>query len=153
MSRRKNTQQKKTVNILTAYSAEIEEHRRKLKKRGFPLATENMPPVGQAAGWYAEVIHHVPRCGMHVAKQIARLAGEGCEVTIPWRSLADAVGIRNRAGNLRSYTERGVEWLVESGWLTVKTTGQKRGAKTTFCLEVGDFTDWTYMEDDDCFEE
>ncbi|MFC9201830.1 hypothetical protein ACFT79_11995 [[Kitasatospora] papulosa] len=153
MSRRKTTKQKKTVNILTAYSAEIEEHRRKLRKRGFPLAAEHIPPIGQAGDWYEEVIQNVPRSGQLVARQIARLAGEGCEVTIPWRSLADAVGVRNSAGNLVSYTERGVQVLKESGWLSVTTVGQKRGAKTTFSLEVGSRTGWIYQAEDEEHDE
>ncbi|MFB8211606.1 hypothetical protein [Streptomyces sp. NPDC056010] len=145
-----------TGQLFMDYAEELDEKWRKLKKRGFALAAEHTPPTGQAASWYEEVIQYVPRTGRDVARQIARLAGEGCEVTIPWRSLADAVGKRNRAGNLISYTQRGVEVLVESGWLTTKTVGQKRGAKTTFSLEVGDLYDWThvgeqgdYAEDDD----
>ena len=63
------------------------------------------------------------------------------------------MGRKNRAGNLRSYTERGVQALVESGWLSVETIGSKRGAKTTFYLQVGNFTDRTWMHDEDFYED
>jgi hypothetical protein len=42
-----------------------------------------------------------------------------------------------------------VKALVEAGWLSVETIGQKRGAETTFYLEVGDFTDRTWMDEDE----
>ncbi|MFD4337205.1 hypothetical protein ACFWPP_08375 [Streptomyces anulatus] len=138
-----------TGQLFMDYAEGLDEKWRKLRKRGFPLAAEHIPPIGQAASWYEEVIQNVPRSGQLVARQIARLVGEGCEVTIPWRSLADAVGTRNRAGHLVSYTERGVEVLRESGWLSVKTVGQKRGAKTTFSLEVGSRSGWIYWTADD----
>ncbi|WP_329187810.1 hypothetical protein [Streptomyces sp. NBC_01428] len=134
------------TEFLSIYADEIREHRRKLRKRGFALAVEHCPPTDQAALWYGDVIHFVPRSGRDVARQIARLAGDDSQVTIPWRSLADAVGIRNRAGNLVSYTERGVQALVEAGWLTVETVGEKRGAKTTFTLQVGEFSDRAWLE-------
>ncbi|WP_330239402.1 hypothetical protein [Streptomyces sp. NBC_00525] len=145
MSRRKTTKQKKAVHILTAYGAEVKEHQRKLKKRGFALAAEDMPPTGQAAEWYHDVIHYVPRSGMLVARQIARLAGEDSEVTIPWRSLADAVGVLDKAGRHIAYAQRGVKALVDAGWLSVKTTGKGCNAKTTFHLEAGDLYDWTHV--------
>lgn len=88
--------------------------------------------------WYADAIQCVPRSGQAVARQISRLCGDDSEVTIPWRSLADAVGVRDRAGNLRRYTERGVKTLVDAGWLEVETVGSKRGAKTTFRLMPGE---------------
>ncbi|MGW6356696.1 hypothetical protein ACWFR5_16260 [Streptomyces sp. NPDC055092] len=138
---------------LSPYASEIREHRRKLRKRGFALAAEHYPPTGQAANWYGEVILYVPRSGRDVARQIARLAGDDSQVTIPWRSLADAVGVRNRAGNLVSYTERGVQSLVEAGWLTVETVGRKRGAKTTFTLQVGEFSDRAWLESGDEYYE
>ncbi|MFJ4941517.1 hypothetical protein ACIP4V_02615 [Streptomyces albidoflavus] len=131
--------------FLTAHENEIKEHRRKLCKRGFPLAAEHIPPTAQAALWYEEVIQYVPRTGIDVARQIARLCGDDTRVTIPDRSLTDAVGKRNRAGNERSYTERGVQVLTEAGWLRQEVVGKKRGAKTTYYLEVGDLIDWTHM--------
>ncbi|MDX2758180.1 MULTISPECIES: hypothetical protein [Streptomyces] len=143
----------KGTGFLARCADRIKEHGRLLAKRGQPLAAENMPPTGQAYLWYRDVIQYVPLSGMLAAKQIARLCGDDSQVTIPWRSLADAVGRKNRAGNLRSYTERGVQALVESGWLTVKTIGSKRGAKTTFYLQVGDFTDRTWMRDEDLYDE
>lgn len=143
----------KGTGFLTRYADRIKEHSRLLAKRGQPLAAENMPPIGQAYLWYQDVVQCMPLSGMLVAKQIARLAGDDSQVTIPWRSLADAVGRKNRAGNLRSYTERGVQALVESGWLRVETIGEKRGAKTTFYLQVGDFTDRTWMRDEDLYED
>ncbi|WP_329306953.1 hypothetical protein OG322_24955 [Streptomyces sp. NBC_01260] len=149
MSRRKTTQQKKTVNILTAYSAEIEEHRRKLKKRKFAMAAEHTPPIGQAADWYWEARLHVPRSARDVARQLARLAGEGCEVTIPERSLADAVGTIDKAGRHIAYVQGGVKVLERSGWITKTVVGQKRGAKTTYTLEVGVRSGWFYQEEDE----
>jgi hypothetical protein len=116
----------------------VGEHRLMLRKRRHAMAAEQMPPIGQAAGWYADTIQCVPPSGQHVARQIARLCGNDSLVTIPWRSLADAVGRRNRAGNLRSYTERGVRALVAAGWLQVDTVGRGRGARTTFLLLPGD---------------
>lgn len=139
--------------FLEEYAGEIEAHRVKLRKRGHPLAAEMMPATGQAAQWYADVIQYVPRSGQAVAKQLARLSGEECEVTIPWRSLSDAVGVRDRMGREIAYTQRGVQVLMESGWLTVNTTGSKRGAKTTFSLQVGDFEDRTWWGDEEDFED
>ncbi|MFG2637005.1 hypothetical protein ACGFX8_24610 [Streptomyces sp. NPDC048362] len=64
-------------------------------------------------------------------------------MTVPWRSLADAVGVRDSAGRVRAYAERGVQALTEAGWLEVETVGSKRGAKTTFGLLPGDrATEW-----------
>ncbi|MFE0509627.1 hypothetical protein [Streptomyces sp. NPDC058964] len=143
----------KDTGFLSRYADRIKEHGRLLAKRGQPLAAENMPPIGQAHLWYRDVIQYVPLSGMLTAKQIARLCGDDSQVTIPWRSLADAVGRKNRTGNLRSYTERGVQALVESGWLTVETIGSKRGASTTFYLQVGDFTDRTWTRDEDFYDE
>lgn len=122
---------------LHQYADAVEAHRVKLRKRGFPLAAEAFYPTGQAALWYADAIQCVPRSGQAVARQIARLCGDDSEVTIPWRSLADAVGVRDRAGNLRRYTERGAKALTDTGWLEVETVGSKRGAKTTFRLLPG----------------
>lgn len=124
-----------------------------LGKRGFALGGEHMPPTGQAALWYEDVIQRVPRSGRDVAKQIARLCGDDSNVTIPYRSLADAVGVADKAGRLRAYTERGVEVLVEAGWLKVETTGSKRGAKTTFYLMPGDLDDWTIWVEEEPLEE
>ncbi|MEV2212985.1 hypothetical protein AB0H86_16285 [Streptomyces sp. NPDC050997] len=120
------------------YADAIAGRRVKLRKRGFALAAETAPPTGQAALWYADAVLCVPRSGQAVARQIARLSGDESEVTVPWRSLADAVGVRDRAGNLRRYTERGVKALIDAGWLEVETVGSKRGEKTTFRLLAGD---------------
>ncbi|MET7478777.1 hypothetical protein ABZT17_31055 [Streptomyces sp. NPDC005648] len=97
------------------YADAIKGRRVKLRKRGFVLAAETAPPAGQAALWYADAVQCVPRSGQAVARQIARLCGDESEVTVPWRSLADAVG-----------------------WLEVETVGNKRGAKTTFRLLASD---------------
>ncbi|MCA2200337.1 hypothetical protein [Streptomyces sp. SMS_SU21] len=126
------------MTFLDQYAEAIDVRRVKLRKRGFALAAEAIPPTGQAALWYADAIQCVPRSGQAVARQIARLCGDDSKVTIPWRSLADAVGIRDRAGNLRRYAERGTRALVDAGWLEVETVGSKRGARTTFRLLSGD---------------
>lgn len=120
-----------------------------LAKRGSPLAAEHMPPTGQAALWYEGVIQRVPRSGRDVAKQVARLCGDGSKVTIPYRSLADAVGMKDKAGREYAYMQRGVEVLVEAGWLEVETVGQKRGAKTTFYLMPGDLDEWHAWPDEE----
>ncbi|MER6127283.1 hypothetical protein ABT173_32810 [Streptomyces sp. NPDC001795] len=120
------------------YADAIAGRRVKLRKRGFALAAETAPPTGQAALWYVDAVLCVPRSGQAVARQIARLCGDESEVTVPWRSLADAVGVRDRARNLRRYTERGVKALIDAGWLEVETVGSKRGAKTTFRFLAGD---------------
>ncbi|GAA2321464.1 hypothetical protein OKJ48_07885 [Streptomyces kunmingensis] len=125
------------MDFLEQYSDAIKARRAKLRIRGGALAAETAPPGGQAALWYAESALWLPRSGQAVARQLARLCGDGAEVTIPWRSLADAVGVRDRAGNLRRYTERGVTALTDGGWLEVVTVGSKRGAKTTFRLLPG----------------
>ncbi|MDX2736398.1 hypothetical protein [Streptomyces caniscabiei] len=134
--------------FLSAYAEGIEEHRRKLRKRGFVLAAEHIPPVGQALLWYHDVIHFVPPSGARVARQIARLAGEDSQVTIPYRSLSDAVGWPDKAGREYAYMQRGVQALVDSGWLTVETVGEKRGAKTTFYLQVGDLNGGALIMDE-----
>jgi hypothetical protein len=133
----------------------IEESRAKLRKRGYALAAEHYPPTGQASQWYADVIQVVPRSGQRVAKQLARLCGEDSRVTIPQRSLADAVGCRDKAGNLRAYAERGVEILKDSGWLEVQTVGRGRGAKTTYSLLPGPRSvEWLgWLDDDDWLDE
>ncbi|MFF1291842.1 MULTISPECIES: hypothetical protein [unclassified Streptomyces] len=142
---------KKGDGFQTDYASGIEEHRRKLKKRGFPLAAEHVPPIGQAALWYEEVIHYVPRTGRDVARQLARLAGEDSVITIPDRSLADAVGKVNSAGNLNSYMERGVKVLIDFGWIRKEVTGAGCAARTTYYLQVGEPDTqhtWTDRESD-----
>lgn len=142
----------KPTGFLATHAEGIERHRKLLERRArhrlpneslksYVLAAENLPPVGQAYGWYQEVIHYVPLSGMLVAKQIARLCGDDSQVTIPWRSLAESVGRKDRLNRERAYTERGVQTLIDGGWLTVETIGQKRGAKTTFYLQVGDHSE------------
>lgn len=143
------------MTLLAQYANAIDVRRVKLRKRGFALAAETIPPTGQAAHWCSEVIQCVPRSGQAVARQIARLCGDDSEITVPWRSLADAVGVRDRAGNLRRYTERGVRTLVDAGWLEVETVGSKRGAKTTFRLLPGErSTEWlAWIDAEDWFTE
>lgn len=150
-ARTRAKQVKKGDGFLTDYVTEIAEKRRKLKRRGFALAAEHTPPTGQAALWYEEVIHYVPRTGRDVARQLARLAGEDSVITIPDRSLADAVGKVNRAGNLNSYMERGVKVLIDSGWIRKEVTGAGCAAKTTYYLQVGELDTrhaWTDRESD-----
>ncbi|MER6294922.1 hypothetical protein [Streptomyces althioticus] len=137
-------------NILNLFPS-IEDSRAKLRKRGFPLAAENVPPTGQAALWYADVIQCVPRSGRDVARQIARLCGDDSQVTVPWRSLADAVGVRDSIGRHVAYAQRGVQVLVEAGWLKVETVGRGRAAQTTFYLLPGErsveWLGWVDSED------
>ncbi|MFB7180893.1 hypothetical protein ACFCYI_24730 [Streptomyces sp. NPDC056257] len=97
-------------------------------------SAEMRPPKGQAYAWYRDAVQEVPLSGMLVARQLARLCGDDSEVSVPWRSLADAVGRKDEAGRTRAFTERGAQVLTEAGWLRVETTGEKRGAVTTFYL-------------------
>ncbi|MET7783094.1 hypothetical protein ABZU94_38550 [Streptomyces mirabilis] len=142
----------KGTGFLARHKGSIDQRGKLLRRRGrhllpteplakFALAAEHFPPTGQAYGWYQEVIHYVPLSGMHVAKQIARLCGDDSQVTISWRSLADAVGRKDRLGRDIAYTQRGVQSLMEAGWLGKETVGQKRGAETTFYLQVGDHSE------------
>lgn len=119
-------------------AARVASHRTLLHKRGRPLSWEEMPAEGQAAEWFHEVRRYVTLSGQDVARQLARLCGQDSEVTVPWRSLADAVGRRDRAGRTVAYTQSGVDVLMRHGWLEVETTGQRRGARTTFRLLPGD---------------
>jgi hypothetical protein len=125
-------------------------HQVLLRKRGHPMSFEHMPPIGQAALWYGDVINYVPRSGQAVAQQLARLCGSDSSVTLPWRSLADAVGRRDKANRVRAYTERGVQVLTDNGWLKVETTGRGRGSRTTFLLMPGDLEHygWAYPMDE-----
>ncbi len=116
----------------------MKDHRARLQPRGFALEHEHMPATGQAAHWYADVVQSAPRSGREVAKQLARLSGVNSAVRLPWRSLADAVGRRDKAGRSRAYVERGIAALTDGGWLTVKTTGRGRAAVTTFYLLPGE---------------
>lgn len=124
-----------------AFTDLVDRHQHALARRGFALAHEHQPPTGQAALWLDDVEQDVSPSGFRVARQLARLCGDDSTVTIPWRSLADAVGHADKAGRTRAYTERGVEVLVKAGWLSVETTGQKRGARTTFSLQPAEVSD------------
>jgi hypothetical protein len=86
---------------------------------------------------------------------MARLCGDDSEVTIPWRSLSDAVGVRDRGGRAMAWTQRGVKALEDAGWLEVETVGSKRGAKTTFRLLAGDRgVEWLgWVDEDDWLNE
>ncbi|GAB3875257.1 hypothetical protein GCM10028802_11140 [Terrabacter terrigena] len=98
------------------------------------------PPVGQAAEWLREVNQALPGgrpSARDTARQLARLCGHDSEVSLPWRSLAEAVGLADAAGRPRAYVEQGVRTLERWGWLEVLTTGAGRGARTTFRLLAG----------------
>ncbi|GAA3056403.1 hypothetical protein GCM10017562_21460 [Streptomyces roseofulvus] len=102
-----------------------------------PVSAETRLPTGQAGGWYRDAIQCVSLPAMHVAKQVARLCGDDSQVTVPWRSLTDAVGVSGTQHMQRAYTQRGAELLAQAGWLTWETVGEKRGAETTFYLLPG----------------
>ncbi|CAM5418062.1 hypothetical protein SAVIM338S_02267 [Streptomyces avidinii] len=99
-----------------------------------PNSAETRPPKGQAYAWYRDVVQEVPLSGMLVARQIARLCGDDSKVSVPWRSLADAVGRKDKGARKRAFTERGAQTLTEAGRLRIATVGEKRGAVTTFYL-------------------
>ncbi|GAA1751114.1 hypothetical protein [Aeromicrobium alkaliterrae] len=115
----------------------VQERWRLHRKRGSAMAEEHTPPHGQAALWFADVLQSTSPSGRDVARQLARLCGDDSKVTIPHRSLSDAVGVRDSIGRQRAYTERGVEMLTNAGWLRVETVGLKRGARTTYYLMPG----------------
>lgn len=120
----------------------IERHQRLLVKRNnLAMASEHLPPTGQAYFWYQDVIPQVPECGRNTAHQIARLCGEDSQVRTTYRSLADAVGKYDKTGPI-AYVQRGIRMLVDAGWLSVVTVGQTRAARTTFYLEAGEDTEY-----------
>jgi len=126
---------------LADFRARVERHRAPLARRGQPTSHELVPPTGQAAEWYALVLDYCPpRSGRIVGRQIARLCGVDSRVTTTWRSLADAVGIGDKLGRVRAYTERGAEVLSEYGWLDIENEPGSWG--TTFLLQIGDESPW-----------
>lgn len=136
-----------------SFSVEVERHRELLRKRKMPLAAEEYMPIGQALGWYEDVILCVPRSGQVAARQIARLCGDDSQVTVPLRSLADAVGLRDSAGRDSAYTRRGIECLVEAEWLKTDTAGSGQTISTTFYLMPGDRSiDWFPEVEDEWLE-
>jgi hypothetical protein len=124
--------------LILDFAQRVSLHRTKLKRRGYPLAAEALPPVGQAALWYEDAIRCLPRSGRHVAKQLALFCGDDSRATVPWRSLADAVCKADRAGRSMAYTQQGVKELVGGGWLEKETVGGGRSARTTFSLLPGE---------------
>lgn len=126
----------------------VKRHRELLVKRNnLAMAAEHLPPVGQAYFWYQGVIPQVPECARNVAHQIARLCGDDSQVRTTYRSLADAVGKYDKTGPV-AYVQRGVRMLVDVDWLSVKTIGQKRAARTTFYLEAGEDSKYKSKWDD-----
>lgn len=101
-------------------------------------SAEDVPPHGQAALWHQDVIQQMPRSARLVGLQLARLCEDDSKVTIPWRSLADAVGVQDKSGRHIAFTQRGVQVLVAGGWLRVETRGKGRAASTTFYLMPGE---------------
>jgi hypothetical protein len=133
--------------------ARIKRHARLLEKRGHPMAAEITPPTGQAARWYEHTILCVPRTGRDVARQVARLCGDDSQVTIPIRSLADAVGHRDSAGRDSAYTRRGIKCLVDAEWLRAEVTGSGQDKVTTFYLLPGDESvEWFPVDDTEWLE-
>ena len=102
------------------------------------MSAEDMPAVGQAALWLEDVVQLTPLSGILVARQVARLCGEGSETTTTIRRLADAVGRKDSAGRLVAFTESGLEVLQREGWLKVVANGKGCTANTTFRLMPGD---------------
>lgn len=132
------------------FAQRVEEHQRLLRRRKSPQATEVHPPIGQAALWHTDVILCVPRTGRDVARQIARLCGDDSRVTIPIRSLADAVGHRDSAGRDSAYTRRGIKCLVDAEWLRAEVTGSGQDKVTTYYLLPGDESvEWFPVDDEE----
>lgn len=124
-----------------------------LARRGMAQSAEDAPPHGQASLWLADVALCVPRTGQLVARQLARLCGDDSQVTISSRSLADAVGHRDRAGRQRAFTERGLRCLVDAGWITAETSGRGPESLSTYRLLPGDLGVDYYPDDDDAWAE
>ena len=146
--------------VLTEFQERVNRHRAQLQQRSadasrhgpegpvtpyrpdLALSWEWVPPIGQSDGWFREASRYLPvtpPSARDVARQLARLCGHDSEVTIPWRSLADAVASGDALGRSRAYVEQGTKVLVDLRWVEVETTGEKRGAKTTFrLLPAGD---------------
>jgi hypothetical protein len=131
------------------FEVRVQHRQELLAKRGHPYFAEMTFPRGQASFWYDDVIRCVPRSGRLVAKQIARLCGDDSVVAISIRSLADAVGQTDRGGRLVAFTERGIQALVESGWLRVETNGSGQNIITTYYLMPGDRDVAWFSQDDD----
>lgn len=135
-----------------AFRQLVEIHREDLHKRAGNTGSvigamrrarsaESLPPVGQGAEWYGDVLRNV-RCGKSgsawaVARQLARLCGDDSEVTMPRRSIVDAVQDADTLGRDTAFVERGRDVLVDLGWLEVETVGRGRGARTTWRLMPG----------------
>jgi len=114
-------------------------HKARLRRGGSVVSAELRLPVGQAAKWYWSLVDaHPPRSARLTARQLARLCGDDSRVTVPWRSLADAVGVEDAAGRKVAYVEGGVQWLLDAGWLSKDVQGRGCAARTTFSLEVGE---------------
>lgn len=112
-------------------------HEARIARGGAVVSAEMLPPIGQAADWYWHLVQeHPPRSARLTARQLARLCGHDSRVTVPWRSLADAVGQEDAAGRKVAYVQTGVQWLVDAGWLSKDVQGRRRSARTTFSLEV-----------------
>lgn len=137
----------------TRYGGASDEMKRRTLIRGWgkPQSAEDQAPQGWAADWFTKVLDglysnadwlntrdgqpkHVPPSGVAVARQLARLAGDEREVTIPERSLADAVGRRDKHGRHIAYTQRGVKALTQHGFVEKHVSGRGRGAETTYRL-------------------
>ena len=137
----------------TRYGGATEEMQKRLLLRGWgtPRSAEDQAPRGWAADWFTAVLaalssnadwldgsiaqsKSVPPSGVAVARQLARLADGGPNVTIPDRSLRDAVGRADRSGRTTAYMESGVSALIHYGLIEKQVTGRGRGAKTTYTL-------------------
>jgi len=136
-----------------AFPEVVERHHGLQVKRGHALSADVLQPSGQAAGWYQDVIRCVPWSGQVVAHQIARLCGDDSVCSVPIRSLADAVGQRDRAGRQVALTERGIEVLVESGWLRTEVTGRGQNIVTTYYLMPGPIGVEWFTDDEDAWQE
>jgi hypothetical protein len=135
------------------YGGATEDMRRDLllRARG-PLSAEENAARGWAADWFTVVIgalhshgewldgrnaqkyRQVPESGVHVAAQLARLAGNAREVTVAERKLDDAVGRRDKGGRHIAYTQGGVKVLIRYGYVDKRVTGRGRGARTNYRL-------------------
>lgn len=133
------------------FAEKVERHHKALKARGgYPIAWEEQSPEDEAANWFEDMVYNMPKSAIRVGRQIARLCGDDTQATTTYRSLADAVGVRDKRGRTTAYVQRGLKALSEWGWIKVVTTGKGRAASTTFYLMPGDaprVADPTYEAD------
>ncbi len=116
-----------------------------LQSPALSFAIRDGQTVSQAQLWLADVMGNTKptkmRAGDAVAKALAARCGNDSMVRITRRKLTETVG------GPRWFTDDGVRFLENAGWLKVETTGKGRGSVSTFYLTPGDVLDRTSLAD------